>query len=276
MPPDPSTGMVSLLATLFMIPVFGLAIVWVIHKMVSGDVSPLAGFGILALLLVMLAIGILVPGQRMMGPVLVIVVVGAVFFPFAETQLEKQGLIEIDDSRIDKAHRELAVRPNNYAARFELARALHDRGLEGHAISLAENALNAIPTEPDPMTNASLRDKFYHEEIMVRKWKRDLRDSRAFDPVQCPSCKHKNPPGVLACEKCKGPYLLELVRVKDGGKMILPRLLLGFGLTGLLLVACAWISTALTWPNSAFGMVGALVVIGGLLNWIYRPRTLRK
>lgn len=276
MPPDPSTGMVSLLATLFMIPVFGLAIVWVIHKMVSGDVSPTAGFGILFLLLLMLAIAILVPGQKMMIPVLVIVVVGAVFFPFAETQLEKQGLVEIEDSRIDKAHRELAVRPNNYAARFELARALYERGLHGHAICLAENTINAIPSEPDPMTNATLRDKFHYEESMLRKWKKNVTDKRAFEPVQCPSCKHKNPPGVLACEKCKGPYLLELVRVRDGSRTILPRLLAGFGLTGLLLLVCAWISTALTWPGSAIGILGAMVSIGGLLNWIYRPRTLRK
>lgn len=272
---DQSAAAINLLATLAMVPIVGFGAVWIVQRMVGGELDVVPGILGMGALFALFAVAILVPDQRMLGPVLVVLVVGMAFFPFAETQLEKNEMEGVDSSRIDKAHRELAVRPANMAARFELARALHDCGLTGHAIALAENTLNGLSSDRDIVSNQSMREKFRVEDSEAQRWRRQLKDPRAFDPVKCPSCGNMNSPGSLACEKCKGPYLLELARVKGGSKAIYARLILGFVLTGALLVACSWISTKLAWPLSAIGIGGALVAVSALMTWLYRPRTLR-
>lgn len=271
---DPFAAAINLLAVLAMIPVVGFGAVWIVQRMVQGDLDLIPGILGMFLLFGLFAIAILVPDQRMLGPVLVILVVGMAFFPFAETQLEKNEMEGIDSSRIDKAHRELSIRPDNLAARFELARALYDRGLGGHAIALSENTLNGLSQERDMMSNQSMREKFRAEDYELAKWKREVTNPKAFEPVKCPSCGHMNPPGVLACDRCKGPYLLELARVKGDSKAIYARLIFGFGLTAGLLVTCAWLGR-LQWPMSLIGILGALVSVGILMTWLYRPRTLR-
>lgn len=253
----------------------GFAAVWIVRNMVGGELDVVPGIVGIFLMVVLFAVAVFVPEQRMAGPVIVTVLALMVFFPFAQTQLEKQEMVGIDDYRIDKAHKELSVRPENVAARFELARALYDRGLAGHAIAFAENTLDHLSGDRDPMTMQSLRDKFRAEDAEVKRWRRDLKDPRAFDPVACPSCGCMNPPGTIQCERCKGPYLLELSRVKSGMSTIYGRLVTGFALTAFLVVVAAWVGVALTWPYSALGLLGALITVGGLLSWIYRPRTLR-
>lgn len=272
---DVSGPIINLLLVLGMIPVMGFAAVWIVQRMVGGDMDVVPGVIGLCAIAVLFGTAILVPEQRMASPVLVIVISFMVFFPFAETQLERQEMIGIDSSRIDKAHRELSIRPENVAARFDLARALYDRGLHGHAIALAENTLDHLSSERDIMTMQSLRDKFRAEDSELKKWRRELRDPRAFDPVKCPSCGNLNPPGVLQCERCKGPYLLELARTKGGMRPIYGRLVVGFALTAGMLVFAAWAGLTFPWPMSAIGLFGGVAVIGALLTWIYRPRTLR-
>ena len=262
--------------SLAMIPIVGFAAIWLIGRMIAGDLEPLFGVFALAALVFMVALAVLSPEQRLAGPVIVVLISMMVFFPFAETQMEKQEMVGIDCSRIDKAHRELSIRPQNLAARFELARALHDQGLYGHAIALAENTLNGISTERDVMSMQSLRDKFRAEDSELRKWRRELKDPSAFDPVRCPSCGHLNSPGILVCEQCNGPYLLELARATGDSKAVYGRLVAGFALTAMLVVIGAWIGVSMPWPNSAIGLFFILTVVGGLLTWIYRPRNMRR
>ena len=107
---DPFAAAVSLLATLALIPIIGFGAVWIIQRMVAGDLAAVPGFLGLCALCGMFAVAILVPDQRMLGPVIVVLVVGMAFFPFAETQLEKYELDDVDNSRIDKAHRDLFMK----------------------------------------------------------------------------------------------------------------------------------------------------------------------
>lgn len=272
---DFQTGVFNLLGTLAMIPIAGFAAVWLVQRMVSGDLHVLAGFLGLFALVGLFAIAVFVPDNKMLVPVIVLLVSAMVYFPFAETQLEKQELIGIDTSRIDKAHRELSVRPDNVSARFDLARALYDRGLPGHAIALAENTLNGLSTTQDAMGNPSMRDKFQSEDYMIKQWRRTLTDPKAFEPVKCRACNTMNPPGTLQCERCKGPYLLELARMRDGSRGITTKVLVGFVLTMGMLVFCSWLALNTTGATKAVGMVAGLAVVGALLTWLYRPRTLR-
>lgn len=269
--PDTANFFVSLA----LIPVMGFAAVWIVSRMVQGDLGVAPGLGGLCVLVALMMIAVLVPEQRMTAPVFLVTVVTMAFFPFAETYLERIGLDSAETDRLDRAHRELAVRPENVPARFDLARALYDRGLSGHAIALAEDALNGLSSHMDPLTNRSQRDLFVNEDIMVKKWRRDLKDPRAFDPVKCPDCGAQNPPGHLACAKCKGPYLLTLARKADRQGRIIGRLLTGWSLTAALLVGCAWIGVSVKWPDNA-GFIAALIAaIGGVMTWLFRPRTLR-
>lgn len=272
---DFQTGAINLLGTLAMIPIAGLAAVWLVQRMVQGDLNVLAGFFGLFSLVGLFAIAVFVPDNKMLLPVIVLLVSAMVYFPFAETQLEKQELIGVDTSRIDKAHRELSVRPDNVSARFELARALYDRGLPGHAIALAENTLAGLSTQQDAMGNPSMRDKFQSEEYMVKQWRRTNRDPKAFEPVKCRACNTMNPPGTLQCERCKGPYLLELARMRDGSRGITTKVLVGFLLTMSVLVFSSWLAMNTTGATRSLGFIAGLVGVGALLTWLYRPRTMR-
>lgn len=269
--PDTANFFVSLA----LIPVMGFAAVWIVSRMVQGDLGVAPGLAGLGALVVLMMIAVLVPDQKMTAPVFLVTVVTMAFFPFAETYLERTGLDSAETDRLDKAHRELAVRPENVPARFDLARALNDRGLSGHAIAIAEDALNGLSTQRDPMSNRSQRDLFVNEDIMVKKWRRELKDPRAFEPVKCPDCGQPNPPGTLACSKCKGPYLLSLARKADHRGKIVGRLLFGWSLTAGLLVGCAWIGMAVKWPDNAGFIAVLIAAIGGVMTWLFRPRTLR-
>ena len=261
--------------TLALIPVMGFAAVWIVSRMIQGDLGVGPGLAGLFALVILMMVAVWVPDQKMAAPVFLITVVTMAFFPFAETYLERTGLDSAETDRLDKAHRELAVRPENVPARFDLARALYDRGLAGHAISPAEDALSGLSTQRDPFSNRSQRDLFVNEDILVKKWRRELKDPRAFEPVKCPNCGHSNRPGTLACDRCRGPYLLELARRSDRHGRIIGRLLLGWALTAALLTGCAWLGVAVKWPDNV-GFIAALIAaVGGVMAWLFRPRTLR-
>ncbi len=268
-------AVVNLILVLFLIPIMGFAAVWIIHKMVTGDLSFFPGLATFACLILLFAVAVLVPGQKMAIPVIVVVVMAMVFYPFAETQIEKMELERIDYSRIDRAHRELSVRPNNVAARFELASALYDRGMAGTAIVLAEDAINGLSTEQDLMSMQSLRDKFRTEEYMLKKWKRESGiGTEVFQPISCPKCQFANPVGTLECQHCHCAYILELARSRDTNKPMIGKLILGFGLTTLLLVGSAWIGQAWPWPKNVMGIGVALLGAGVVMAWLFRPRAL--
>lgn len=272
---SPGQDPINFFVTLALIPVMGFAAVWIVQRMVAGDLPALYGVGALFLLVSLFGIAIFVPDQRMAGPIVVALVAVMAFFPFAETQLERHELEAVQTLHLDRAHRELDVRPENASARFHLAEALWERGLGGHAIALAEDTLNALSTERDAFSQRSHRDFFDREERMARRWREQLTDPRANDPVACPMCKHANPPGNLACGNCKGPYLLALARKKDGRMSIYSRLVTGFGLTVIAVVVGAYIGLKSPWPWSAVGLVGAIAGTGVMMGWLFRARTLR-
>lgn len=258
-----------------MIPIMGFAAVWLVQRMVGGDLEVLPGITGLFMIAVLFGVAVLVPEQKMAGPIVVLVVALMVFFPFAETEFEKHEMFGIDAERIDKAHQELAVRPDNASARFALARALYERGLAGHAIAIAENALSNLSAERDVMSLQSMRDKFRNEEYELRRWKKEALDPRLFEPVACPKCGADNAPGTIECSRCRGPYLLELARKKSGTRAIYGRMIVGFATTAALLVVASYIGLNVAWPGSVFGLGLAVIVIGLFLGWIFRPRTLR-
>ncbi len=269
-------GVGNLLVTFALLPVMGFAGVWLMSRMVQGDLEVLPGIVTFFVMILLVGVALFFPHQQMAGPVLVVTLAAMAFFPFAETQLEKFDMVTIDIDRIERAHQALARQPDNVTARFELARALWDRGLQGHAIALAENTLGGLSTERDLMSMQSLRDKFFTEDREVQRWRREVTDPRAFEPLTCPKCGNQNEPGLAVCSRCGGPYLLELARKNRGKQRIYARLTVGFALTTTLLVSGAWVGLNLPWPGSGICILALLVGIGLTMAWLFRPKTMRE
>ncbi|MBS1724931.1 MAG: hypothetical protein JSS66_18480 [Armatimonadetes bacterium] len=266
---------VNLLVTLGMLPIVGFGAVWLVQRMVAGDLPALPGLGALALLVIAYVVAITYPEQKMALPVAIVLVVTMAFFPFAESYLETHELGEVETARLEKAHAELSVRPDNIPARFDLARALFDRGLKGHAIGLGENTLAGLGTDRDMMSQRSQRDFYRNEDYMVARWRTETTNPKAFEPVACPLCGTMNPPGPLACVGCEKPYLLELARRSDRRGRVYGRLVVGWILTtGLLITSCV-IVTAYKWPTTAYLLLLTLAGVGGTMAWLFRPRTMR-
>lgn len=191
--------------------------VWVISMLnwtIQGDVQ--AEFGIVAIL-VGLGMGFLtsVPPDPALGPwFFLLVLVTMAVYPAVRHFAHQRALAEIDLDAVRGAYDALALRPDNVSASIKLAEALYRRGLVGHAIGIAEIALQHAPP-----------NVFQAEERLVQGWRVAANDPAYFAPVPCQQCGHKNPPGFTYCERCRGAYLLDYGRVMWMGPGVGPRVI---------------------------------------------------
>lgn len=226
-------------------------VVWImamLHWTIQGDIDP--PYGILGIV-IGLGLGILSisppAGKDFLTPVAMFAVVGSValFVPL-RTLLNRNELVSIDVDAIERAYEQLEERPNNVGARFKIAKLAYRRGLQGHAIKVAEDALKGMP-----------QDFFTEEHKLVEMWKRQSTDDVSFKPIPCVECSTNNPAGELYCKGCGAKFLLDQAKGKWIGRALARKLIAGW--VALLGVFVGIPLTASTLPPGA-----ALVAILGL------------
>lgn len=268
------TALPGLLVSLALAPICAFAILRIMKFMFDGELD--AGPGIAGIITVLVVLGLTIMSKSnvIAGVVMVTVVSLMAFFPFAVDQAANAEVRGMDIDKLDKVHREIIGRPENIASYFALAEIVHALGLEGHAIVIAEQTLERLSTEMDPVKNQSLRDVFRTEESRTKQWRRVLRDQAAFRAVACPRCGHRNEPGAIACGGCQGPFLLELARKIDPRQKIRSKLVLGFAMVAGFLTGTvyAWwvIEGDLRWVVFTLG----LATVAGVFTWMFQPRRL--
>ncbi len=264
----------GLLIALGLAPVCGFAILRITKFMLDGELD--AGPGIAAIIAVflVLAVTIMSKSSVVAGAVIVTLVSLMVFFPYAVDQIASAEVRGMDIDKLDRVYREIIERPENVSTYFALAEIVHALGLEGHGIVIAEQTLQRLSTEMDPIKNQSLRDVFRSEESRAKHWRREVRDQAVFRAAMCPRCRHLNEPGAIACGGCQGPFLLELARKIDPRSKIRSKIIVGFAMVAGFLTGTvyAWwvIEGDLRWGVFAVG----LATVAGVFTWMFQPRKL--
>jgi hypothetical protein len=254
---------------------YGVLIVIAMHQMIMKQLDFLPGMLVCISLLVLAVLVITLPNEVMSAFIMIASIGAAITVPFALSRMDDQIIDEIDLSVLERAHLNLSMKPENAPAWFELARALHAQGLPGHAIVIGDLTMASLSDNKDPLKFTSMRDHFRAEGAMVTKWKRELTDPDAFDPMPCPMCGHLNEAGTIRCGQCDGPYLLELARQKFGSKGIIGRLaFMWFGTTIVVLTA-GFVSLVLSPGLTVLVIFAALVAMGFIANKAFRTNTLR-
>lgn len=260
-----------LFSYLFFLPIVMFCAGVLVKWLVMGEVETWAG--IVGLIGVMASFAICVASRSMAVQIssCVGMVSLMVFFPFAGDYLARQDLRCLTAEHIDRGHAELAIRPDNFPAWFQLARNLYDFGYRGHAIAIAEQTMERIPNVPDPMSNATMRDLFRNEDYEIRRWRRESENPKYFRPVPCTKCKNPNPPGTINCQRCGAPYILELSRKTPGSAVIYSKLVVGWAVIAAMIPGAALLS------ERSSGGLGAMIVLGSIaigiviLVFLFRP-----
>lgn len=246
----------------------GVCVVIIIHRMISADLAVVHGIVAMGVLLATLALCVRPPHP--MFPILAWVAILALMltYPFAETQLIKVQLRDIDVEKLERSYNALAARPDNAAAAFEVAKQLYAFGFVEQAIAIAESTLMQLSQKVDSVTNASFRDAFRAEQVLVNRWKHTPVPAPPPTARRC-SCGAENPAQAIVCQKCGRPYMLEKVRAINPGKRFAGKL----ALTWILIAAAVVGGGALAMSAGSLAIPAIFVVlaiVGGLLYWLFR------
>ncbi len=240
--------------------------IWVyalISWSVMGEIDAL--FGVVgAMFGIALGVAIMLQPNPRIAPFLVTGVFTLVaLFPWLRSMTQKRALAMIDIESIERAYEQLQERPDGFGPKLRIARLIHTRGLRGHAIVLAEEALKPFPKS---IVEDDLRQ--------VRLWKSGSRQED-FAPIDCLDCGKENPVGTLFCSRCRSPILLGYAKGSWTGKKAARRLLASWvasmaGLVGIPLAAT-------TMPPAMSGVVVSLLLLGAvaLLFVAFRPEVRR-
>lgn len=267
--PNPFDAVPAFLITLALIPVMGFAIVWIIGQMIMKSMDGVTGTIALCITLALFGAAILARSPIVPGMIMVVTITLLAGYPFAEKQLGRQVGREVNLEKLEKSHAALSARPDNTAAWLSLAECMWRHGWQGHAIAVADQVLQSLDTSMDGFQNRSVRDMFRTEEMRLKEWKRHA-DPNLCQAIECPLCGRKNAPGPIACVGCGKPYLLEKARRTDLRSRFVGKLVLGWALLALILVAGAWIGTLVAFPFSVLVVLGAVGAAGVLLALIFK------
>jgi hypothetical protein len=253
-----------------MVPIFGICAVIVMWWTVGGDISPFAGILTLATLIFALFLSLMSKSPVVQGITIVGMLSLLVMFKFAENYLDRHDLREINAEHIDRAILELSIHPDNFPAWFKLCSSLFEAGYHGHAIALAEQTIERIPNNMDPINNRSMREMYRNEEYMIKKWRGDATDPKRHLPIACPKCGQKNRPGTVNCTKCEAPYLLLLSRKVGTRTTAFAKLVLGWAFIAGIIPAAAFAGEAIGGGLAIIAVLGGIAGVGVILYWIFR------
>ena len=176
---------------------------------------------------------------------------------------QRRELAMIDIEAIERAYEQLRERPDGFGPKLRIARLIYARGLRGHAIVLAEDALKNFPKS---LIEDDLRQ--------VRLWKANTRQDD-FNPISCIECGKDNPAGTLFCSRCDAPILLYHAKGSWTGRRAARRLLSAWvaSMAGLIGIPLA----ATSMPPGMAGIVVSLLLLGAaaLLFVAFKPEVRR-
>lgn len=248
--------------------VMGIAVLMLIYKMVDGDLPVGAGLVALILIVFSMALAIHPPHPVLPGVILVITLALMAFFPYAERVLEDHALREVDANRLARTFEAVRVRPDNFAAKFELAQLLHRHGFQAQAMQLAGSTLASLSTEQDQLRNRSMRDVFYREEALLKRWQQGPQNAHS---VKCPGCGATNQPTDLFCRSCGRPYMLEIVQGQGIKPRVWGKLVLAWAVLALFIPLNVAIAMNLEGVVRIAAFVAGLGGVAALLTFLFRP-----
>jgi hypothetical protein len=255
--------------------VLGIGALLIVYKMIDGEVPFAMGVGALIAVVGVLMLAIKPPHPAVPAVVLVVAITLMAFFPFALNQLDRADLNSFDVDRLARSFESLNSRPDNFASKLEVAKALHSQGMVHHAIAIASATLNSIPTEKDQVSNRSLRDQFKDEDYKVKQWMRTAGTTPLLaDHMRCRVCGNQNQLASIVCEKCGNTYLLDNARRGDNRPKVVGKLVLSWGLFALLLVGSATAGLSLKGMTAYATILALVAAIGLLFAWMFPRRPL--
>lgn len=229
--PEKTSSLAILIGCLVWAPIA----VWVyslISWSIMGEIDAL--FGIVgAFLGIALGVAIMLQPHPSLAPYLVASVFTLVLvFPYLRSLLTRRELAQIDIESIERAYEQLGERPDGFGPKMRIARLIYGRGLRGHAITLAEEALKPFP-----------RSTVEDDLRQLRIWKASA-TTEDFGPIRCLECGKENPVGTLFCRRCHSRILLRYAKGSWSGKRSARKLLSAWiasmaGLVGIPLAAIA-------------------------------------
>lgn len=248
--------------------ILSLAVLLLVHRMIDGALA--VGPGLAAILLVFptMVLAIKPPHPAVPFVIFVVVVTLMLFFPFAEHTISEAELRSIQSNQLARSYAAVQARADNFAAKFELARMLHDRGFRAAAIELTATTLATLATERDEVRNQSIRDVFHKDEQLLRRWRTESADTT---PYPCPSCGRVNAPALAFCAGCGRPHLLDLLQGRDVRPRIVAKLVVAFAAVALFIPAsvAAGLVTGGVWRYVSF--IVCFAGVAALLVWLFRP-----
>lgn len=256
------------LFTAFLVAGVTIAIIgWMLER----EVSVAQGLGAIFLAFAVLFVSASSKSTFLQAGVAFGLVVVCTVFPFARRAVNRAVHRTLDLEALEKAYEAAILRPDNIAARLAIARAVKDLGLVGHAVVIAERTLAAVSPGYDPITNRSPLDLYRADAAAARQWRQSIRDPRAFDPVRCRRCGALNPPGEIACVRCRAPFLLDVARESVTESNVLGRLVLAGAAVALAQAGLLWLAQrgldGVFWGGSA----GILILTALVLRALFPP-----
>jgi hypothetical protein len=248
--------------------VLGIAVMLIVYKMVDGDLPVGPGLCAMIMVLVAMALAIKAPHPVVPGLVLVLSITLMVFFPYAEQKLEEFELRRVDANRMAKSYEAVRVRPDNFAAKFELGRILHDHGFVSQAIHLTGTTIAGLDTHKDEIQNRSLKDVFHREEVLLKRWQSEPQKTNA---VKCIRCGCFNKTTELFCTSCGRPYMLDIVESQEVKPRVWAKMVLAWAALAMFIPGAVAIGMNLSGIVRAVTFTGAVGAVGVLLYWLFKP-----
>lgn len=242
----------SLLAgCLIWVPI-GIWVLALLQWAIVGDIDFLSA---LAGIIVGLGLGgtALLAREPYMAPLILCAVLVTMFaFPVVRSTLNKRELDQIDIDQIEKAYQVLNEKPGNASAKFKLARCIYNKGLAGHALVIAEDAVQQMP------------EAFFPEEIRILKgWKHYRTDPSLMKPLDCLECGHPNRPGFTHCEKCGSWFLLHHSQGKWMGRGLARKFVAAWVCLMVAMVGIPFVAGSLP-PGASIPVILGLMVLAVL------------
>ncbi|MGI8922754.1 MAG: hypothetical protein ACR2HJ_01730 [Fimbriimonadales bacterium] len=244
-------------------------VITIVYWMLEGEIDSIKGAIVIAVALSLLPLGIWPPFPWLTALVLLCMIVGFLFVPFARSVYGTQMHRMIDTDELEKAYAAFGRDPGNVGARFEIARVLQKNGLFAQAIAIGDGAEKNLSTAIDPATNGSTRDRFYREITLLRRWKDDTPD-RLSKAIACPRCKKANKAGAIACTGCGAPFLLDLARGSLGTERITGRLVIAWVVICLMILAFSFAASTMKGVAMTAAILLALASGGLALAAVFR------
>jgi hypothetical protein len=220
--------------------------IWVVSLvrwMITGDVDVLLGLPGIILAVAIGYLALVPPAPIYSAIAFVIVCSTVIMYPFMSTAMTRRNLKAIDLEDLERAYGALHQRPDNWAAKFKIARLLYEMGYPGHALRIAENCAASMP-----------QAFFIEEHRLIARWRMTPTHPKAFDPLPCIECGQSNPPGNVHCAACGAPFLLERIKGK-----LLPSTL------GKKLLAAWIVMVAVIAGLPLVGSFGGVAAFGGII-----------